>query len=148
MLKNPATVACLLFILGASALTQEPKLTWVKRVEPVYPQMAKIAHIEGEVWIELELDQQGTLVSLLPVSGHPILIQAASDSLKASKFLCENCSEKTAFFSVVIRFKMGDPPGAVPGTGPVVNENPRAATIRPRRARSARCFYLWRCAAS
>jgi len=146
MLKNRAMAACLLFILGASAFAQEPRLKWVTRTEPVYPQMAKIAHIQGEVWMELELDQQGTIVSLLPLSGHPILVQAASDSVKGSKFLCENCREETTVFSLVIRFKMDDPAKAAPTPCPVADERPQSASS-VRRTRSARCLYLWRCAA-
>lgn len=136
------TIAGLLLVLGTTALAQAPRLKWVSRIEPVYPQMAKIAHIQGEVWIELELDPQGAIVSLLPLSGHPILIQAASDSLRKSKFACENCSEETTFFSVAVRFKMDDPPKTAPAPCPVAD-----ATRNPRKGRSARCFYLWRCAA-
>ncbi|HKF21432.1 MAG TPA: energy transducer TonB [Candidatus Angelobacter sp.] len=142
MLKGHATIVGLLLILGTTALAQEPRLKWVSRIEPVYPQMAKIAHIQGDVWIELELDPQGAIVSLLPLSGHPILIQAASDSLRKSKFACENCSEESTFFSVAIRFKMDDPPKPVPQPGPVAD----ASRSAPKR-RSARCLYLWRCAA-
>jgi TonB family protein len=149
MFKNHATFVWLFFILGVSALAQEPKLKWLKRTEPVYPQMARIAHIQGEVLIELELDPQGTVVGLRPVSGHPILIQAASESLRASKFTCEDCGEENGVFSVVIRFKMADPPKLVSQPSLASNEGSPAgarAQISTRRRRSARCLYLWRCA--
>jgi len=109
--------------------------------------MARIAHIQGEVWIELELDQQGRIVGMLPVSGHPILIQAASDSLRKSKFACENCSEETTFFSVAVRFKMDDPPKTAQAPCPVADERPPAAKRSAQKTRSLRCLYLWRCAA-
>jgi TonB family protein len=150
MLKNRATIVWLFFIMGASALAQEPRLKWVTRIEPVYPQMAQIAHIQGEVWIEVELDPQGTMVSLLPLSGHPILIRAAVESLRKSKFMCENCGEESGIFSVVIRFKMDDPPKAASAPCPVADERPPAgmrALSSSGKSRSARCLYLWRCAA-
>lgn len=150
MLRGYLKVACLFLILGASALAQEPRLRWVTRIEPVYPQMARIAHIQGEVWIELELDPQGRIVSLLPLSGHPILALAATDSLRKSKFVCENCGEENGIFSVVIHFKMDDPPKAASAPCPTADERPPAGAHAPlsaRKSRSARCLYLWRCAA-
>jgi Gram-negative bacterial TonB protein C-terminal len=149
MFKNHATFVWLFFILGVGALAQEPTLKWLKRIDPVYPQMAKIANIQGEVLIELELDPQGTIVGLLPVSGHPILIQAATESLRESKFACENCGEENRIFSVVIRFKMVDPPKPVSQPCVTLNEAPPTAgraQISTRKRRSARCLYLWRCA--
>lgn len=148
MRKNHAMTVWLFFILTASAFAQEPRLKWVTRVQPVYPQMARIAHIEGEVWMEIELDPQGTIVNLLPLSGHPILVQAADDSLRRSKFACENCGEGSAFFSLVIRFKMDDPPRATSAPCPATNEgSPTGTGAAARKRRVARCLYLWRCAA-
>jgi protein TonB len=49
---------------------------------PSYPQMAKIAHIQGEATIS----KNGTIENLRAVSGHPILIQAALDAVRQWKY--------------------------------------------------------------
>jgi TonB family protein len=53
-----------------------------KFVPPVYPQMARIAHIQGEVILNAVIDKQGHVASLRAVSGHPILVQAALDAVR------------------------------------------------------------------
>lgn len=53
-----------------------------EKVEDVaYPQMARIAHIEGDVRIDLGIDvPSGKVVSTTPVSGHPLLQRAVADA--------------------------------------------------------------------
>jgi TonB family protein len=51
------------------------------RVEPQYPQMAKIAHIQGDVVLHILIDRQGHVAKVKQKSGHPILIQAAIDAV-------------------------------------------------------------------
>jgi len=53
----------------------------VHRVEPVYPQLAKIAHIEGQVEIAALIGRDGTIQSLQVLSGHPYLAKAARDAV-------------------------------------------------------------------
>jgi hypothetical protein len=48
-----------------------------------YPQMAKIAHIQGEVELEVAVNAQaGTVMQVNPVSGHPILRLASIEAAK------------------------------------------------------------------
>lgn len=58
----------------------------VNKVEPPYPQMAKIAHVQGDVVLQALISKQGTIENLRAVSGHPILIQAAMDAVKQWKY--------------------------------------------------------------
>lgn len=51
------------------------------RVEPQYPQMAKIAHIQGDVVLHILIDRQGHVAKVKQKSGHPMLIQAAIDAV-------------------------------------------------------------------
>lgn len=53
-----------------------------KYVEPKYPQMARVARIQGEVVLNALIDKQGNIANVRPVSGHPILVQAAMDAVK------------------------------------------------------------------
>jgi len=52
------------------------------RTEPVYPQMAKIAHITGFIHIYGIIGVDGRLRQLHLQSGHPILAQASLDAVK------------------------------------------------------------------
>ena len=72
-------------------------------------------------------------------------LKLASDSLRKSKFACEDCGNENRFFSMAIRFKMDDPPKTAPW--PAANGAPSIARAesRARKSRSARCLYLWRC---
>jgi len=58
----------------------------VRRVEPTYPQMAKIAHIQGDVILQATISKTGVIENLRAVSGHPILIQAALDAVRQWKY--------------------------------------------------------------
>jgi outer membrane biosynthesis protein TonB len=41
------------------------------KVEATYPQMARIAHIQGNVILQVLIDKQGHVANIKPVSGHP-----------------------------------------------------------------------------
>jgi protein TonB len=45
--------------------------------QPVYPQIARQARIEGSVRLEAVISREGTVIHLRAVSGHPMLIPAA-----------------------------------------------------------------------
>lgn len=54
--------------------------------DPVYPQMAKIAHVQGDVVLQATISKNGAIENLRAVSGHPILIQAAMEAVKDWKY--------------------------------------------------------------
>ena len=58
----------------------------VNKVEPQYPSMAKIAHVQGDVVLQATISKNGQIENLRAVSGHPILIQAAMDAVKQWKY--------------------------------------------------------------
>jgi len=58
----------------------------LRKVEPQYPQMAKIAHIQGDVILAATISKNGTIENLHQVSGHPILVQAAMEAVKQWKY--------------------------------------------------------------
>jgi periplasmic protein TonB len=55
-------------------------------VTPTYPQMARIAHIQGDVILQATISKNGIIENLRAVQGHPILIQAAMDAVKQWKY--------------------------------------------------------------
>lgn len=48
-----------------------------KYVAPTYPSIARQARISGRVILEIEVGTQGKVSNIRPMSGHPLLIQAA-----------------------------------------------------------------------
>jgi len=63
---------------------REPKATF--RVEPLYPTLARQAHISGTVIIDAVLDEHGNVVEMKVVSGPPLLVQAALDAVGRWKY--------------------------------------------------------------
>lgn len=53
----------------------------VKKVDPAYPEMARIARIQGRVVLSAQISTEGKVISVRAVSGHPILIQSAIDAV-------------------------------------------------------------------
>jgi len=49
----------------------------VKKVDPVYPAEAKAAGIQGTVTLDVIIAKDGTVESVTPVEGHPLLVAAA-----------------------------------------------------------------------
>jgi len=131
-------LALLLIANPGGAICQEaaPTLTWLRTQYPVYPQMARIAHIQGAVTVVIEVHPDGVVV-LQNAVGHPILVQAAKDAIQHSALKCNGCEQEAQTFVVVYKFKIEDPPPP-PAPAP---PPPKA----PQKARSIRCLYLWRC---
>jgi protein TonB len=53
----------------------------VNRVEPVYPHLAAIAGIQGQVKLHAIIARNGSIQSLNAISGHPLLVRAALDAV-------------------------------------------------------------------
>jgi TonB family protein len=56
---------------------------WAK---PVYPPIARSLHIQGSATIDLTISEIGSVVTAKPVSGSPILMQAALDAVLKWKY--------------------------------------------------------------
>jgi TonB family protein len=73
--------------LNGSVATQQstgvvpaPVLQPTKVVQPEYPKVAKLRHIEGDVVLELEIDSQGNVEKVRTVSGNAMLKEAAEQA--------------------------------------------------------------------
>lgn len=60
--------------------------TAISQPQPFYPALARQTHIQGDVVIDAVLDEQGNVINMKLVSGHPLLCQAAMDALKYWKY--------------------------------------------------------------
>ena len=55
-------------------------------IRPVYPAIAKAAHVEGTVVVEAVISKGGTIESLHAVSGPEMLRQAAIDAIRVARY--------------------------------------------------------------
>jgi protein TonB len=58
----------------------------VRMVQPVYPQIAKTAHIQGTVILHAIIDKDGSVQELTYISGPPLLMRAAMDAVKQWRY--------------------------------------------------------------
>jgi TonB family protein len=58
----------------------------VNRVQPVYPPLARQTRISGTVRLHAIIGTDGTVQELEVIDGHPLLIQAAIDSVKQWRY--------------------------------------------------------------
>lgn len=52
------------------------------KVEPSYPELAKISHVQGDVVLGVVIGRDGNLRQMELISGHPILMLAAMDAVR------------------------------------------------------------------
>lgn len=54
----------------------------IRRVEPIYPELARRARVEFTVMLEVTVNEQGDVWNVKVLHGHPLLDQAAIDAVK------------------------------------------------------------------
>jgi protein TonB len=54
----------------------------VSQTPPVYPPIARQAHVEGPVVLQVIVNKEGTVENIRVISGHPMLVQAALDAVR------------------------------------------------------------------
>lgn len=116
--------------LAAQAVLGKIYVFASKLSPPKYPPLARTARISGDVKLELQLRQDGTVSSVRVISGHPLLAPAAIESAKASQFTCDNnCVLPSTY---VLTYTFG------------FREDGDCGGVKVGR-RSPRCLYLWKC---
>lgn len=63
---------------------QQAKL--VRDVRPIYPVLARRGRIEGVVRIQAIIGKDGSVDKVEPISGHPVLQQAAMDAVRQWRY--------------------------------------------------------------
>ena len=54
----------------------------IRKVTPIYPQLARQARIAGTVKLNAKISKDGRIENLTLISGHPLLVQAAEDAVR------------------------------------------------------------------
>ena len=75
-------VAVLGFGLRQPLQGAEPERKLVTRVKPTYPDLARQLNVTGTVKMEVVIAANGTVKSVKPIGGHPLLIQSASEAVR------------------------------------------------------------------
>lgn len=136
-----------------------------------YPPLARQTRITGSVELKLEVRKDGSLASVVAVSGHPLLKQGALENAQKSQFACNDCNiEDVRSYRLVYTFELGPTSYCTdePNKSGVIPEQPYprltqsqghvtlvdqpvgtcdlAGTVTYSKVRSAKCLYLWKCA--
>jgi TonB family protein len=75
------------------SLLQASKL--IHRVEPVYPDLARQARIQGTVLLDVTVNEQGEVTDVKYMRGHPLVEQAVIDAVKQWRY-APTCIDGTA----------------------------------------------------
>ena len=76
----------------------------VNLVQPRYPATARAMHASGTVTVQVLIDEHGNVVSATPAGGNPLLVQAAVEAARRSKFSPTLLSGQPVKVSGVIRY--------------------------------------------
>ena len=73
--------------------------------QPVYPEVAREAGIEGTVEMRVMIDEQGNVGDVRAISGEPVLVQAATDAVRQWKYRPFLLDNKPAKVVTVIKLE-------------------------------------------
>jgi TonB family protein len=125
-MKSPFAVSLLLLALTALAASQVRAPTRVRvsqefaqgliqnKVAPVYPPLAKQAHIQAPVNLKVQISKSGDVENVELISGHPMLAPAAIDAVKQWKYkpYLLNGEPIAVETTVTVNFTLSDKPAA------------------------------------
>ena len=57
-----------------------------QRVDATYPQLALLAHVQGDVLLQARIGTDGTVQELEMISGHPLLVPSAMEAVRQWKY--------------------------------------------------------------
>jgi len=58
----------------------------IVRVVPIYPELPKRIHLQGEVSLEVIISPEGRVESARAVNGHPMLVSSAREAARSWRF--------------------------------------------------------------
>jgi hypothetical protein len=143
--------------------TSQGEVVLTKLFTPVYPVLARQARIAGDVVLKVGIRRDGSVESVKPISGHPLLIQAAEDSARQSNFECRNCANLVTTYQLRYTFQLTIPTSCTLAQCGKTLEEPEQAEESPGHVtisaseksecscavnahiRSPKCLYLWGC---
>ena len=101
-----AALAVLLFFLGSTIPQSEPNVPCPIHVESlVYESFARKTGIAGDVKLQVDVGEAGTVVEERVISGHPLLLKEAEKNIKLWRFKAGHPTS----FSVTYEFRLVEP---------------------------------------
>ena len=93
----PVSLCLAVLLTLAPAGRAETKATrkLVYKEAPGYPMTLREAHIGGIVRLEIVISAKGSVDSVVPVGGNPVLVEAASAAVKRWKYAPADTETKT-----------------------------------------------------
>ena len=87
---------------------QAPRL--IRKIEPVYPALAKTTRTQGAVVLDCIIDEHGNVTQMKLVSGHPLLVEAAFAAVQQWKYqpTLLNGTPVAVEMHVTVNFVLGD----------------------------------------
>jgi protein TonB len=85
---------------------REPRL--IRRVEPVYPTIARNSRIQGDVRIDAIIDADGRISEVKVLSGHPLLVKPAVEAVSQWVYEPTYLNEQPipVVLEVTVRFRL------------------------------------------
>jgi protein TonB len=71
-------------VVRVGGTVQDAKV--IRRVDPVYPEIAKKARVSGTVTLEVNIDEEGNVIGIRVVHGHPLLEGEALRAVKQWRY--------------------------------------------------------------
>lgn len=89
----------------------------IKSAEPVYPEIARQALVEGTVVLEARIDTAGRVAAVKVIKGIPLLDQAAVDAVRQWEYepMIVDGRPRPAIFTVSVRFTLDSVKGGIVG---------------------------------
>jgi protein TonB len=89
-------------------VVQSAKL--LRQAKPVYPPLARSAHISGVVHLEAVIGRNGTIESLRVIDGHPLFVQAALEAVRQWVYqpTLLNGDPVEVLTQIEVNFKLGE----------------------------------------
>jgi protein TonB len=81
LLRQLLLVLYAFLVLSCVVLAEDGGRRIIKKVAPVYPQMAKQYQVSGAVKLEVTVAADGSVRSAKVIAGHPMLTSAAVDAV-------------------------------------------------------------------
>ncbi len=98
---------------GQGASTRVPPDEAAKHIlskpSPAYPSLAEQARIQGDVILEVTINESGAVSAIRLVSGHPMLVEAALENVKKWKFHPFEVDGKPATAQTFVMVTFGSP---------------------------------------
>lgn len=82
----PGIVLAIAFCFHAAALPAQEGRKLLKQPSPPYPEMAKRMHLSGTVKVQVVIGADGLIKETKVVGGHPVLVEAALETLRMWKY--------------------------------------------------------------